>query len=58
MKRNIRAEPGFRETRLSHMAFGLRENKSTGIIDAEDWFSRERRRRMSALYHQKEVIVA
>lgn len=58
MKRNIKAEPGFRETRLSHMAFGLRENKFVGIIDAEDWFSKEHRRRKSALHHQQEVIIA
>ena len=58
MKRNIKAEPGFRETRLSHMAFGLKEDKSTGIIDAEDWFSREHRRRKSTLRHQAEVIIA
>lgn len=58
MKRNTEAEPGITETRHSHKAFGLQKNKSAGIIDAEAWISRERRRRISALQHQEEVIVA
>lgn len=58
MKRNISAEPGFRETRLSHKAFGLQENKSAGIIDAEDWFFRERRQRLAEMRRQRAVIIA
>ena len=57
MKRHIEAESGICGTGIGHKKIGLQKDKGI-VLDAEQWYADEVRRRMALRRHQKAVIVA
>lgn len=57
MKRHIEAESCICGTGIGHKKIGLQKDKGI-VLDAEQWYADEVRRRMALRQHQKAVIVA
>ena len=57
MKRHIEAESGICGTGIGHKKIVLQKDKGI-VLDAEQWYADEVRRRMALRRHQKAVIVA
>lgn len=57
MKRHREAESCICGTGIGHKKIGLQKDKGI-VLDAEQWYAEEVRRRMAVRCHQKAVIVA